>query len=258
MATLPVGKQIREWRQRRRLSQMDLALDAEISPRHLSFIETGKSTPSTMTIDRLAERLDLPFRAKNGLLRAAGFAPRHGERPLDDPAMERALAAIQHILKGHEPYPALAVDRHWNIVAANDSIAFFTEQIGSALLAPPMNALKLALHPDGLAPQIVNLGQWHAHILDQLDREVATSADAGLIALRNEIADYPHGPDDEEHSADPEQIWVPLVLDTVVGRLSFISTITVFGTAHDITLSELALEAFYPADRETADILHNR
>lgn len=255
MGSVPVGQQIRQWRERRRVSQMQLALEAEISPRHLSFIETGKSRPSTFTIDRLAEQLAIPYRAKNGLLRAAGFAPRHGERPLDDPAMAQALAAIGHILKGHEPYPAIAVDRHWNIVAANDSIAFFTEQIGASLLAPPLNALRIALHPDGLAPQIVNLAEWHAHILDQLDRQIDASGDAGLIELRAEIAGYPHERDEPQPQADSDRIWVPLILDTVAGRMAFISTITVFGTPHDVTLSELALEAFYPADAATAAIL---
>lgn len=234
---------------------MQLALDADISPRHLSFIETGRSRPSTATIDRLAERLEMPFRARNGVLQAAGFAPRHGERSLDDPAMEQALVAVRHILKGHEPFPAIAVDRHWNIVAANDSIAFFTEQIGGTLLEQPMNAIKLALHPDGLAPQVVNLGEWHAHVLDQLDRQIEATSDEGLIELREEIAAYPHDADGESHQADPERIWIPLILDTVVGRMSFVSTITVFGTPADITLSELAIEAFFPADAETAAIL---
>lgn len=255
MGTVPVGQQIRHWRERRRLSQMQLALDADISPRHLSFIETGRSRPSTGTIDRLAERLEMPYRAKNGLLTAAGYASRHGERPLTDPAMEQALVAVQHILKGHEPYPAIAVDRHWNIVAANDAISFFTEQIGEALLAPPMNALKIALHPEGLAPQIVNIAEWHAHILEQIDRQIEVSSDEGLIALREEIAAYPHEQAEPLPPADPDRIWVPLVLDTVVGRMSFVSAITIFGTPVDVTLSELALEAFYPADAATADIL---
>lgn len=256
MDTMAVGKHIRQWRERRRLSQMQLALEADISPRHLSFIETGRSQPSTNTIDRLAERLDIPFRARNGLLTAAGFAPRHGERSLDDPAMAVARNSIQHILKGHEPYPAIAVDRHWNVVAMNDAISFFTEQIKPSLLQPPINAIKLALHPDGLAPQVVNLAEWHAHVLTQLDQQIAGSADAGLIALREEVASYPHEGGSEEQAADPDRIWVPLVLDTVLGRLSFVATITIFGTPVDITLSELAIEAFFPADEKTAEILH--
>lgn len=256
MATVVVGEQIKQWRKRRRLSQMDLALDADISPRHLSFIETGRSQPSTGTIDRLAERLEIPYRARNGLLTAAGFAPRHGERTLDDPAMAVARRSVEHILKGHEPFPAIAVDRHWNIVATNDSIGLFMEQIGGALLQPPMNAIKLALHPDGLAPQIVNLAEWHAHILEQLDNQIATTADAGLIALRNEVASYPHEEGDPPPPADPDRIWVPLVLDTTAGQLSFVSTITIFGTPVDVTLSELAIEAFFPADEKTAKFLH--
>ena len=257
MATMVVGKQIRQWRERRRLSQMQLALEADISPRHLSFIETGRSQPSTGMIDRLAERLDIPFRARNGLLTAAGFAPRHGERALDDPAMAVARNSIQHILKGHEPYPAIAVDRHWNIVAMNDAISFFTEQIGSSLLEPPINAIKVALHPDGLAPQVVNLAEWHGHVLEQLDQQIASSADPGLMELREEVASYPHESGKEPPPVDPDRIWVPLILDTTVGQLAFISTITIFGTPVDITLSELAIEAFFPADEKTAQILHS-
>ncbi|MGJ8536951.1 MAG: helix-turn-helix domain-containing protein [Parasphingopyxis sp.] len=256
MATMVVGKHIRQWRERRRLSQMQLALDADISPRHLSFIETGRSQPSTSTIDRLAERLDIPYRARNSLLTAAGFAPRHGERSLDDPAMTVARNSIHHILKGHEPYPAIAVDRHWNVVAMNDAISFFTEQIGTTLLVPPINAIKLALHPDGLAPQVVNLAEWHSHVLEQLDQQIASSADPGLIELRDEVASYPHESDKTPPPADPDRIWVPLILDTVLGRLSFVATITIFGTPVDITLSELAIEAFFPADEKTAEILH--
>lgn len=256
MSTVPVGQQIRQWRERRRLSQMALALDADISPRHLSFIETGRSQPSPGTIERLAEQLDVPFRARNGMLTAAGFAPRHGERALDDPAMQRAQASIEHILAGHMPFPAIAVDRLWNIVAANEAISFFTEQISGAMLEPPMNAIRLALHPDGLAPQIVNLAEWHAHILEQLDRQIEASADAGLIALRDEVAAYPHQGGEAAPPADPDRIWIPLVLETTAGRMRFISTITIFGTPVDVTLAELAIEAFYPADKETAERLH--
>lgn len=257
MDTIPVGQQIRQWRDRRRLSQMQLALDAEISTRHLSFIETGRSQPSTGTIDRLAERLEIPYRARNGLLTAAGFAPRHSERTLDDPDMAQARASIGHILKGHEPYPAIAVDRHWNMVAANDAIGFLTEQIGSALLEPPVNVLKIALHPDGLAPQIVNLGEWHAHVLERLDQQIESSADAGLADLREEIASYPHPDYEPPHNGGHDRIWVPLVLDTVAGQLSFVSTITIFGTPTDITLSELAIEAFFPADEATSKALQS-
>lgn len=254
MSTVPVGQQIRQWRERRRLSQMALALDADISPRHLSFIETGRSQPSPGTIERLAEQLDIPFRARNTLLTAAGFAPCHGERTLDDPTMQRAQASIEHILKGHMPFPAIAVDRHWNIIAANEAIGFFTEQISGAMLEPPMNAIRLALHPDGLAPQVVNLAEWHAHVIEQLDRQIEASADAGLIALREEVAGYPHG-GGEAVPGNPDRIWIPLVIDTTAGRMSFISTITIFGTPVDVTLAELAIEAFYPADKKTAERL---
>jgi transcriptional regulator with XRE-family HTH domain len=257
MDTIPVGQQIRQWRERRRLSQMQLALDADISTRHLSFIETGRSQPSTGTIERLADQLEIPFRSRNGLLTAAGFAPRHAERLLSDPDMAQAQVAIGHILKGHEPFPAIAVDRHWNMIAANDAISFFTEQISPVLLEPPINVLKLALHPEGLAPQIVNLGEWHAHVLERLDAQIAISADAALAELRDEISRYPHPDAEAGHVADADRIWVPLALETTLGRMSFISTITIFGTPVDITLSELAIEAFFPADAKSAQILHD-
>ena len=255
MDMIPVGQQLRQWRERRRMSQMELALDTDISTRHLSFIETGRSKPSTGTLERLAERLEVPLRARNALLLAAGFAPEYGERSLDAPEMEQAQRAIEHILKGHEPYPAIAVDRFWNIVAANDAISFLTEQISPGLMAPPVNALKLALHPDGLAPQIANFAEWRSHIIERLDRQVEASADAALAELRDEIAAYPH-PGGEECPARPDRIWVPLILDTTAGRLSFISTIAIFGTPVDVTLAEIAIEAFFPADAESAERLH--
>lgn len=251
----PFGSQLREWRQRRRMSQMDLALDAEISTRHLSFIETGRSRPSPDMIDRLAHTLEIPARARNALMLAAGFAPTRSERALDDPDMEGVRVVIDHVLKGHEPYPALAVDRHWNMVAANSAIGLLTEQIAPALLSGQVNVLRLALHPDGLAPQIVNLAEWRVHILERLDQQIAASADAGLMALREEIAAYPcaTGDNDNGHVANP--VAVPLILNTVAGPMRFISTITVFGTPVDVTLSELAIEAFFPADAATRAML---
>lgn len=250
----PLGEQLREWRSRRRMSQMDLALDSEISTRHLSFIETGRSRPSPQILERLSDQLDLPHRARNALLLAAGYAPNYQERPLDSPEMEGMRAIVDHVLRGHEPYPALAVDRHWNMIAANSAIAILTEQIAPALLEPPVNVLRLALHPDGLGPQIVNHGEWREHILHRLDGQIEVSADPELIALRRELAAY--GPETNDNpSGHANGIAVPLILDTVAGRLSFVSTVTVFGTPVDITLSELAIEAFFPADAESAELL---
>jgi transcriptional regulator with XRE-family HTH domain len=251
---VPAGDQLREWRQRRRRSQLDLALDAEISTRHLSFIETGRSRPSREMIDRLAHQLDIPPRAANSIMIAAGFAPAHGERSLSDPEMDAARTAIDHLLQGYEPFPALAVDRHWNIVASNAAAALLTEQASPALLNGQANALRIALHPDGLAPQIVNFAEWRGHILERLDRQIAQSADEGLMALRAELTGYPDaGGSNDNHSYNP--VAVPLVLDTIGGRMSFISTTTVFGTPVDVTLSEIAIEAFLPADAQTRTML---
>jgi transcriptional regulator with XRE-family HTH domain len=254
MPAAAVGTQIKEWRARRRLSQMELALDAEISTRHLSFIETGRARPSPDMIERLAERLEVPHRARNALLLAAGYAPGYGEEPLDAPAMAGVRTIVEHVLKGHEPYPAIAVDRHWNMIAANGAIGILTEQVAPHLLTPPVNVIRIALHPDGLAPQIVNFGEWRDHILERLDRQVEAGADPALAALRAEVAAYPSQLNDNEGPvANP--IAVPLVLDTVAGRIAFLSTITIFGTPVEVTLSELAIEAFLPADAASAETL---
>ena len=256
MHVAPLGEQLREWRTRRRMSQMDLALDTEISTRHLSFIETGRSKPSAAMLQRIADCLEVPHRARNALLLAAGYAPDFQERPLDSPEMAGMRAIVEHVLKGHEPYPALAVDRHWNMVAANDAIGILIEQVSPALLTPPVNVLRIALHPEGLAPQIVNYAMWRAHILHRLDLQIEASADPQLAELREELADYAVEANDNDADAI-NSIAVPLVLDTVAGRISFVSTVTIFGTPVDITLSELAIEAFFPADAESAALLAN-
>lgn len=254
MQTAPVGEQLREWRSRRRMSQLDLALDTEISTRHLSFIETGRSKPSVPMLHRLADRLEVPHRARNAMLLAAGFSPEYQERPLDSAEMVGMRAIVDHVLRGHEPYPAIAVDRHWNMVAANSAIGILIEQIAPALLAPPVNVLRLALHSDGLAPQIVNYGEWRDHILTRLDLQIEASADSGLVALREELGGYDWQANDDA-SGPVNGIAVPLLLDTIVGRIAFVSTVTIFGTPVDITLSELAIEAFFPADAESAALL---
>jgi transcriptional regulator with XRE-family HTH domain len=249
-----VGDQLRDWRQRRRLSQMDLALDADISTRHLSFVETGRARPSRELLLHLADQLGVPLRERNALLLAAGYAPAYAERALDDPALAPARAAVELVLKAHEPFPALAVDRHWNLVTANGAVGPFLAGAAAALLAPPLNVLRLSLHPDGLAPRIANFGEWRTHILERLRQQIAATADAGLIALHDELAGYPGGPDGGAPS-DYGGVFVPLRLRTDAGELSFFTTITLFGTPVDVTLSELAIEMFFPADEATARAL---
>jgi transcriptional regulator with XRE-family HTH domain len=253
-SSLSVGMQLREWRQRRRLSQLDLAGDADVSTRHLSFVETGRSLPSREMVLRLANRLDVPLRERNRLLTAAGYAPMYAERRLDDPALAAARQAIELVLKGHEPYPALAIDRHWTLVSYNRAVPPLLEGLPPQLLAPPLNVLRLSLHPQGLAPRIVNLTQWRSHLLARLRHQVAVSADPVLAALADELRAYP-GADDVDVALTQASVVVPLQLATPQGTLSFISTTTVFGTPVDITLSELALETLFPADDATAQAL---
>ncbi|WP_373488903.1 helix-turn-helix domain-containing protein [Blastomonas sp.] len=250
----PVGSQLRQWRERRRLSQLQLALEVEMSTRHLSFVETGRAQPSRDLIMRLADYLDIPLRARNQILLAAGLAPEFEETGLSAPEMAEAMAVIEHLLAAHAPFPAMVVDRHWNMVASNAAVAVLTEQIAAHLLVPPVNVLRLALHPDGLAPQVVNYELWRSYILHRLDRDIDLSADEGLAALRDELAGYP-GVANDNASPGPPPIALPLVIDTAAGRLSFIGTVTTFGTPRDITLSELALETFFPADSHTAQVL---
>ncbi len=252
-AAFSIGDHLREWRQRRRLSQMDLALDAEISTRHLSFLETGRARPSRDMVLRLAERLEVPLRERNVLLLAAGFAPVFGERRLDDPALAPARAAVDLVLKGHEPYPAVAIDRHWTLVAANAAIPPLLAGVDPGLLEPPVNVLRLSLHPDGLAPRIGNLGEWRAHLLARLRQGIELTADPVLVELMNDLRALP-GPR-EGGGADYGGVVVPMRLETPVGTLQLFSTTTVFGTPVDVTLSELAIEAFYPADARTAAAL---
>jgi len=255
-ASRPVGELIRDWRQRRRLSQLDLACEADISTRHLSCVETGRAMPSREMLLHLSERLDVPLRERNALLVAAGFAPMFPERAIDDPALKPARDAVELVLRAHEPYPAVAVDRHWNVVSLNRACHLFLEGVAPELLQPPVNVLRLALHPKALAPRIVNLAEWRDHLIARLHQQIAASADAGLVALMQELVDYPvPGAAGARPGHDYGGIVVPLLLDTAAGRLRFFSTITMFGTPVDVTLSELAMEAFFPADDETAAAL---
>ncbi len=252
----PIGALLREWRQRRRLSQLDLALDADISTRHLSYVETGRAAPSRAMVLHLAEQLEVPLRERNTLLAAAGFAPIYRERALDDPALQAAREAVDLVLRAHEPYPALAVDRHWNMLSHNRPVLALMEGIAPELLAPPLNVLRLSLHPQGMAPKIVNLSAWRTHLFERLRHQIAVSADPVLAALLEELQSYPTPPDDVPYEAIAlNAVALPLQLRTAMGVLSFISTITVFGTPVDITLSELALETFFPADPFTAQAL---
>jgi transcriptional regulator with XRE-family HTH domain len=255
----PVGDLLREWRQRRRMSQLDCAVEAEISSKHLSFLETGRSRPSRDMILRLAELLDVPLRERNALLMAGGFAPMFAERSLQDPALQPAREAIDLVLKGHEPYPAIAVDRHWTLLAANSAAMYFMSGVDPALLQPPLNVLRLSLHPDGLAPRIVNLAEWRAHLFSRLRREIEISADEVLEKLLEELSGYPQPASPNARRAENLPPTSPFVVPLRIAAgsvvLSFISTITVFGTPTDVTLSELALESFFPADAATAAVL---
>ena len=253
-----VGPLLRDWRRRRRLSQLDLALEAGISARHLSFIETGRSRPSAEMVLRLSERLDVPLRERNHLLLAAGHAPAFGQRGLDEPAMGPVREALDRVLAGHAPYPALAVDRHWGLVAANEAVGMLLEGVAAELLEPPVNVLRLTLHPDGMAPRIANLPEWRAHLLERLARQAAASGDPALAALHAELTDLPGEPGGEGHGGLAGEIAVPLRLRHDGAALAFISTVTTFGTAVDITLAELAVEAFFPADAATAEYLRAR
>jgi hypothetical protein len=206
---------------------------------------------------RLAERLDLPLRERNTMLLAAGYAPMYGQRPLADPALAPARAALQRLLDAHEPAPALAVDRHWNLLAANRIVPLLLQAVTPALLAPPVNVLRLSLHPQGLAPMIENLGAWRAHVLARLQRVIRSTGDATLAALRDELQALPAPPaaESDERAEDADEVVVPLVLATPHGRLSFLTTVTVFGAPHEVTLAELAVETLLPADAGTAATL---
>jgi transcriptional regulator with XRE-family HTH domain len=252
------GDHLRRWRRSRRLSQLDCALDAEISQKHLSFIESGRSKPSREMVLRLAQSLRVPLRETNRMMLAAGYAPAYAERPLDDPALAAARAAIDLVLKGHDPYPALAVDRRWNLLAANAAVGRLLALVASPkLLEPPVNVLRLSMDPGGLQPHIVNYGEWRRHLLHRLRQQAEATGDPGLHGLYRELAALPASAPIEvpEPAEAGEALVIPFKLRTPAGVLSFISTTTVFGTPLDVTLAEIALEAFYPADRATAEAL---
>lgn len=256
-AAVSVGALLREWRQRRNLSQFELALRSAVSARHLSFIETGRARPSREMVLHLAERLDVPLRERNRLLLAAGFAPAFRQRSFDESEMAPVREALERFLSAHEPYPALVVDRHWNVVALNRGVAFINRGVAAELRTPPANALRIALHPDGLASRISNLANWSGYLLARLRREIEATRDPELESLYQELVAYP-GTTTEHDPADlpnPNDILLMQELRIDDRQLAFFCTFTTFGTPRDLTLAELTIVAFYPANPETAEAL---
>lgn len=253
-----VGELLREWRQRRRRSQLELATEAEVSARHLSFVETGRSRPSRELVLHLAAHLDVPLRERNTLLLAAGYAPVYGERSLDDEEMDPVRDALDRVLAGHEPYPAVIVDRRWDLVSANGAaLGLFTAGVAPHLLEAPINVYRLGLHPEGLAPRVRNMGEYSHHLLSRLQREVVLTGDPDLEALLEEVRGYPDLTHPSRVDADPARmLFLPMEFTTVDGEeLSFFSTLATFGTALDVTVAELSIEAFFPADDHTRAVL---
>ena len=249
----PVGDLLRSWRRRRSLSQLELALNAEVSSRHVSFLETGRARPSREMVLHLAEHLEVPLRDRNGLLLAASYAPAYAERELGTPEMAPVRQALDRFLRAHEPFPAVVIDRHYNLLSANDAVALLTGGVSPQLLEPPANALRVTLHPQGMAPRIANLEQWSGHLMHRLRRQASVTGDPELESLYDELARYPDV-STEAPRDDEADIVLPMRLRERDGdgELSFFSTVSTFGTAVDITLAELAIEAFYPANAQTA------
>jgi transcriptional regulator with XRE-family HTH domain len=250
-----VGREVREWRERRRRTQLDLALDAGVSARHLSFVETGRSHPGRDMLLRVLRELDVPFREQNQILLAAGHAPAFPERSLDDPSLAPLREALDLALRGHEPFPAVAFDRHWDMVAANSVMSTLASlvEIDQELLEPPVNILRVGFHPRGLAPYLSNLSEWRAHFLSRLERQIATTGDAALAALLDEVAAFPGG---ESPSAAGGDVLGPLRVRAPDGReLSFLGMFAIFDTPFEVTASELAIELLFPADAATREAL---
>lgn len=251
---VPFGTLLRRWRVRRRMTQADLSLATESSTRHLSCLETGKARPSRDMIARLADYLDIPLRDRNVLLLAAGFAPAFPERTMND--LEAAKAAMDRVLQAHKPYPGFAVDRHWNVVLSNGALPQLYEGCSEELLRPPVNAMRLILHPAGMAPRILNFAAWRAYSVSVLRQQAEVRADQGLQDLLAEVAAYPipATSDTQETFEMSERLAMPLRVATRLGTVSFLNTVTVFGTPNDVTLAELALEMLFPADDQTVEI----
>ncbi|MCF1595172.1 helix-turn-helix domain-containing protein [Streptomyces muensis] len=257
-----VGPLLRAWREQRRVSQLELALRADSSARHISFIETGRSRPSEEMVLRLAEHLDVPVRERNALLMAAGHAPHYPETPLDDPALDALRTGMEQLIQGYEPYPALVVDAMYDVHAANRGILMLLDGIPEHLLTPPLNAMRLTLHPQGLAPRIRNLREWRGHLLAQMDRQIALRRSDRLRRLYEEVAAYPvveEGPQPgtAEPAASVPYFALPLQVEHEGRVLSFVSSISTFNTPMDVTVSELAIETFLPADPATVKYLRS-
>jgi transcriptional regulator with XRE-family HTH domain len=256
---LGIGPLLRSWREQRRLSQLELALRADSSARHISFVETGRSRPSEEMVLRLAEHLDVPVRERNDLLLAAGYAPRFSRTPLEDPALEAVREGIERLIQGYEPYPALVFDASYDVVAANRGIMMLLDGIPESLLRPPLNTMRLTLHPRGLAPRIRNLRQWRGHLLDQMRRQIALSRSASLRDLYEEVAAYPMPEPEGDGREDSEPVpyfALPMRIEHEGRTLSFISSTSTFNTPMDVTVAELAIETFLPADPATVKYLH--
>ena len=255
---MPVGTLLKDWRRRRGLSQLDLALLARVSTRHLSYVETGRSLPSRELVLHLAELLEVPLRERNALLLAAGYAPVFSARTLDDESsgMPYVRQAVSRLLASHEPYPALVIDRHWNVVDRNPSTEILIEGVAPDLLEPPVNVLRMALHPEGLASRIINLADWSAYLLRRLDHQVLVSGDRSLARLREEVRSYPGVKEPSGVDSDSgERVVVPLRLRSDGTDLCLLNMVATFGTAVDVTTAELVIESFYPADELTAQKL---
>jgi transcriptional regulator with XRE-family HTH domain len=252
----PVGELLRDWRLSRRKSQLDLSVETGVSTRHLSFVETGRSRPSPELIIRLAERLDVPLSERNTMLLAGGYAPAYPSHELSDPQLAPVRQAVRQILTGHSPYPALLVDRHWQLLDANPAVAVLTAGADGRLLEPPINVLRLSLHPDGMAQRILNLPEWRSHLLHRLHQQASATNDPVLSDLYDELNGLPGGASQHPREADGMAgIVVPLRYRHGDQTLSFFSTTTVFGTPVDVTVAGLAIEAFFPADPATGDAL---
>lgn len=256
---ISIGALLRSWRQQRHLSQLELALRADSSSRHISFVETGRSRPSEEMVLRLAEHLDVPVRERNDLLLAAGYAPRFSSTSLDDPALEAVREGIERLIQGYEPYPALVFDASYHVVAANRGIMMLLDGIPEFLLRPPLNTMRLTLHPQGLAPRIRNLREWRGHLLDQMRRQLALSRSESLRELYEEVAAYPLPEPEGDGPEDGEPVpyfALPMRIEHEGRTLSFISSTSTFNTPMDVTVAELAIETFLPADPATAKYLH--
>ena len=261
--TSEVGRLLRAWREQRRVSQLELALRADSSARHISFVETGRSRPSEELILRLAEHLDVPVRERNALLLAAGYAPRFTETPLDDPSLGSLREGLERLLRGYEPYPALIVDATYNVIAANRGLGALLASLPEDLLArQPLNAMRLTLHPRGLAPRIRNLREWRGHLLAQMERQIALARSDALRELYEEVAAYPLPPTaadtaDTEPAEPVPYFALPMVIEHDGHVLSFVSSISTFNTPMDVTVAELAIETLLPADPATVKYLQS-